>query len=698
MMRWRGAGLRGLMSLLAALLSGPSGPIHAQPLPLEPPAAVRPTPFQSDTMVITHEWGDPLSRLLWSGSPSALWAGLPASVAVVVVPVVRGAPGASEDRIPPPVAALVAAAPRPVSVLRPADLPPAIRGQMDRLGHDQRLVAVEGHPEWGAVGLGDSGVGRPLDAPGARWALADYGHEACTDAPPAVPVQGRAVLIRRGQCPYVEKIRHARRHGAAAVLFVNNDLTLNRVGGTCPECADTVLAALPKAEGEALIAATRAADERGETLRVTVRSQRAWPIAARVGADGAVSEVGTIPYAFNSLLPQAIDPFESLAFEAQHLAHLSERRVKMLREAHRGGLQVLPVFEGQRVADPHWKGERTRVVTALPLDWLARATALSWELSLECDGPLKAQCPPWDYIVQMHLCEDAQAGRCNWEAGRWITPYWSGGSWLHDATPLIGLIKRAVRTAPRDAQGRALLTWEFHSIQPYRVKASLRFLSRPGVETEVPMDAQPLAFPGGAMTDGRYAERQGTVQVTVPAGVARVQLATLITGHGFADDDKCAEFCNTVHHFQVDDGPVRALSQPEAGTDRACALQVGKGVVPNQGGTWVYGRNGWCPGDAVHWRSIDISDEVATARARMEKTAGSATAPALPAVRVTIRYSSLVRGVDHHPSARNAQGREPDARLDVTILAVHLGAPEPPSRARGRAGLPGPERPRPARP
>ncbi len=658
--------------------------------------------FDTDTVVVTLDTQDPLNRLLWAGDPAALWATWPASVALVLVP--KGEPDAA-----PAEAALAAAltgsqqsaskaasgapTPRAVAVKREAELPPSVREALQRFGHEQRVVTVSGRPELSMVGLGDSGIGLALSADGAAWRLALYGHEACQDAPPSMPIQGRAVLIRRGGCPYVDKVRRARAQGAAAVIFVNNDLTLNRVAGACPECGDVALAAVPKAAGEALWAAVEAANGQGSELTVSLSSRRAWPMALRVSADDTISEVGTVPYAFNHLLPQPIDPFESLAHEAQHLAHLSQRRQQMQQDAESGRLRVLPVFQGQRVADPQWTGQRTRVVTAMPMDWLQRAHQLSWDLSLGCEGPLKSQCPPWDYIVQMTLCENAQAVRCGWEVGRWITPYWSGGSWLHDATPLIGLLKRAVQKAPRDAQGRALLTWEFHSIQPYLVQASLRFLmgpARAGVAR--PLDASPLPFPGGAMTDGTYAQRQGAVVVQVPQGMARVSLATMITGHGFADDDKCAEFCNTEHHLQVDNAPAHVLSQPESGTDKACAQQVGQGVVPNQGGTWVNGRNGWCPGDAVRFREIDISAEVAAARAREPRGAS-----ALPPVEVRVRYRSLVKGVDHQPPARNAQGREPDARLDVSMYAVFYGQEGAFNRARGRSGPPGPARPGPAR-
>ncbi len=39
-------------------------------------------------------------------------------------------------------------------------------------------------------------------------------------------------------------------------------------------------------------------------------------------------------------------------------------------------------------------------------------------------------------------------------------------------------------------------------------------------------------------------------------------------------------------------------------------MQVVDGTVPNQSGTWVYGRGGWCPGlEVVPW-VVDITDDV----------------------------------------------------------------------------------------
>lgn len=662
--------------------------------------AVAAEPFKGPAIVITHDAADPLNALLWAGQAATRTSAWPQEVALVVVP--------ADARVPlPPQASDL-----PVVSLQA--LPHKVREGLQRHGHERRIVRVHGHrsadEEGGTqgpplvaaeplVGLGDNGIGLKLSAsPQAaphRWPLALYGHDACRSDPPMMDVRGRAVLIRRGQCPYVDKIRHAIGHGAAAVLFVNNDLALNRVGGACGECSSAALVALPKAQGEALWRAVQIAQEKGRTLEVSIASEPALASAVRVGADGSVSEVGAIPYPFNHLLQNPIDPFQSLAMEAVHLMHEQRQHSQRAAEVQSGRLRVLTLFDDRLAADPQWSGQRARSEVLLPMAWL-QARSAAWDLTLACQVPagavpLKSLCPPWDYITHLNLCASPASARCEMEVARWITPYWSGGQWQHDATPLLGLLKRVAASAPKDAQGRARLVFEFHSIQPYRVSAALRLmmphargepdrrvgLTRDGASVDAPpRDAVPLLLPGGPMTDGRYAQRQPEVLIQVPEGASRVTLAVWATGHGFADAQKCAEFCNTVHSFSIDGRQAHVLSQPEAGTDLGCWGRVGQGVVPNQGGTWVYGRNGWCPGEPVHLREIDISADVAAARAAQATSmargpsAGRSTPGPWPAVTVRLRHASTVGGVDHHPPARGPDGREPDARLDLTVYAV----------------------------
>ena len=84
----------------------------------------------------------------------------------------------------------------------------------------------------------------------------------------------------------------------------------------------------------------------------------------------------------------------------------------------------------------------------------------------------------------------------------------------------------------------------------------------------------------------------------------------MITGHSFGHDaDNCAEFCNHTHHFDIN-GREYVKDHPEAGTAAGCKQQVSVGVVPNQFGTWPYGRAGWCPGLEVTPWVVDVTEAV----------------------------------------------------------------------------------------
>ena len=45
----------------------------------------------------------------------------------------------------------------------------------------------------------------------------------------------------------------------------------------------------------------------------------------------------------------------------------------------------------------------------------------------------------------------------------------------------------------------------------------------------------------------------------------------------------------------------------EAGTPDGCIPAVARGMTPNQGGTWWFGRGGWCPGAPVEPWIVDVS-------------------------------------------------------------------------------------------
>ena len=101
------------------------------------------------------------------------------------------------------------------------------------------------------------------------------------------------------------------------------------------------------------------------------------------------------------------------------------------------------------------------------------------------------------------------------------------------------------------------------------------------------------------------------ITLTPPESVTQVNLVSLATGHGFGNTrENCAEFCDHQHRFTFNEAKSYTETHPDAGTSFGCAERVGEGVVPNQAGTWIYGRAGWCPG----WQSdlwvVDVTSDV----------------------------------------------------------------------------------------
>lgn len=254
---------------------------------------------------------------------------------------------------------------------------------------------------------------------------------------------------------------------------------------------------------------------------------------------------------------------------------------------------VVPGFAGGVLSDPGWSGARGFVDVALPdAATMAGFDTLELDLALHCDGDGEyGVCPAWDYLVHLYLCDADDPDRCDVELGRWITPYHREGRWVHDVSPLLPLLAGG---GPRRLA--------FYTQQPYRVTLDLR-LSDGGRSTR-PFAARFL-FGGGAFGPA-YNDAREPVAVPVPADAARVVLAVAATGHGGVQPGNCAEFCTTTHHFTVN-GVEHVVRFDQPGDPEGCMRQVAEGTVPNQYGTWWYGRNGWCPGREVALLRVDVT-------------------------------------------------------------------------------------------
>lgn len=236
-------------------------------------------------------------------------------------------------------------------------------------------------------------------------------------------------------------------------------------------------------------------------------------------------------------------------------------------------------------------------------------------------------CGPWDYLAHMWLYD----GEERYEMARFITTYRRESRWVVDASHALAWLQEG---------GERQLRYEWAppwNKQPTAVTASFR-LSNQGKGIR-PVQAIPL-YAGGRF-DAEYNANRPEKDVDIPASAKKVDLVAIITGHGAETSLQCAEFCDHRHTFAVG-REVLIKEHPEANSQTACQEDVANGTVPNQGGTWWFGRGGWCPGKEVIPWVTDVTDAV---------TVGGTT---------TVDYSAT------------AEGREPNANYGTINLQSWL--------------------------
>lgn len=76
------------------------------------------------------------------------------------------------------------------------------------------------------------------------------------------------------------------------------------------------------------------------------------------------------------------------------------------------------------------------------------------------------------------------------------------------------------------------------------------------------------------------------------------RLKTRASGHGFGQGNNCAEFCFNTHTVEVNGTPQWSWEIMQECADNP--------LYP-QGGTWIYDRAGWCPGDVVTTQDFELT-------------------------------------------------------------------------------------------
>ena len=225
---------------------------------------------------------------------------------------------------------------------------------------------------------------------------------------------------------------------------------------------------------------------------------------------------------------------------------------------------------------------------------------------------------------------------CDTEIGRWITTYHREGRWVHDASAMLPYLKEG-----------GTQNFRFSTSQGYHLTLDFRLQSTGAA----PTDELVYLYSGGGFGAG-YNDTREPLLIDIPADATQVDLVSVISGHGYGQDQaNCAEFCNHTHHFFVN-GDEYIFDNPWANIDNGCEQQVAEGTIPNQFGTWFFGRGGWCPGKEVAPRTFDI------------------TASVTPGQTATIVYEGRLDGAEYVPVAANNGGFGASIRMN-SWLAYH---------------------------
>lgn len=220
-----------------------------------------------------------------------------------------------------------------------------------------------------------------------------------------------------------------------------------------------------------------------------------------------------------------------------------------------------------------------------------------WSGCPDAEAPEFGNCGAWDYRAALAVLDPTTMK--NLEIARFITSYHRETHWIVDISPMLAHLQSG---------GMRRFRWDFApswNKQPTATTFSLRFSSK----NKGLRPAAAIHLWSGGPFDSTYAAAHTPAQVPIPADAKKVELWAMITGHG-AGTNQCSEFCNHQHAFKVNVGAPFLKEHKEAGSIDQCIAHVDQGMIPNQGGTWWYGRGGWCPGQHVDPWSVDVTADV----------------------------------------------------------------------------------------
>ncbi|HIN86839.1 MAG TPA: hypothetical protein EYN06_10185 [Myxococcales bacterium] len=321
-------------------------------------------------------------------------------------------------------------------------------------------------------------------------------------------------------------------------------------------------------------------------------------------------------------------PWEAnMGYAAHDVRQYNFEYLRNKKLAAEEGVTIVSPWSGEVLK--HWVTTETEFPSA---EEIAKFDTLEIDLTMDCPDPKKGEfgnCGAWDYLSHIYL-QDSEDPEKWIEVARFITTYHREGRYLVDATPILAFLKDGgKRTLKYDISPQ----W---NQQAYLTQMDFRFSNRnKGYRL-----TQAIELWKGASFNKAYNDNFETKTVDIPATAKHVALFAIITGHGM-DTQNCAEFCNHQHFFTVN-SKTYTKKHPAVGQQEGCISEIENGMVPNQGGTWWFGRGGWCPGQQVEPFVADVTAEVAAGESATLSYEGKLNGSTPPDNAGNIRMSSLL--------------------------------------------------------
>jgi len=396
--------------------------------------------------------------------------------------------------------------------------------------------------------------------------------DGCKKKAESTTFSGKIALVsREGNCSFFEKIMHAQLAGALGAIVFSTP-TEPLVDMTC-EGADC--------EEEMKIPGTMISYENGmkilkylahgDDIYVNFQHTPSRNFFVAIDEQGKLQEVGWL------LFPSMI----FLSYQAKWLNYMTN----LVNNVTAMDSTSITVFNATIMQG---KKGIVRTIKLPEFSELQKYRHVYLDMSLGCPGITDFSCPHWDHTVQLFVCCNKTSDLCGKEVARWITPFRRRiGRWLSNIRPVIPLFNSdrctfVMKTVP----------WAM----PWKPSLSIRLAGKSDGNV-APNTILPL-FRGGKFDQSYNIRGKRKLTFNIPSGTKKVQIFATITGHG-SDNNNCAEFCVTSHHFIVNGKHENSRIFDTAGTSTGCADQVSQGSEPNEHGTWLYGRNGWCDGQNI---------------------------------------------------------------------------------------------------